>query len=136
MAYRDMFASVARELNRNGRHSEAVEILDMGQNVMKPQQFPLDITYLHLGNEMAVISMVEQYYKAGAVEKARDLARRFVDEMMVSLKFFYSNYPADKTDFESVATYLFYLSDDVVAKNGDEEFAKEVTSRIDSIVEL
>lgn len=136
MAYRDMFASVARELNRNGRHSEAVEILDMGQNVMKPQQFPLDITYLHLGNEMSVISMVEQYYKAGAVEKARDLARRFVDEMMVSLKFFYSNYPADKTDFESVATYLFYLSDDVVAKNGDEEFAKEVTSQIDSIIEL
>lgn len=135
MAYRDIFASVARELNRNGRHSEAVEILDMGQNVMKPQQFPLDITYLHLGNEMAVISMVEQYYKAGAVEKARDLARRFVDEMMVSLKFFYSNYPADKTDFESVATYLFYLCDDVVARNGDEDFAQEISSQIDSVIE-
>ena len=134
MSYRDMFANVARLLNRKGEKDKAVEILDKCQEVMKDNRFPLDMTYLHLGSELSVLQMVEQYYAAGAADKARDLASRFAEELLVSLNFFADFYEYADTEYKSVATYFYYLCDDVMGKNGDKELALKFLNRASDIL--
>ena len=133
MSYRDLFASVAREMNRHGRPEDAVAILDKCQEVMGDDRYPLDMCYLHLGNETAVISMVEQYYRAGAKEKARDLANRFCDELMTSMNFFLGFYGYAKNEFESAATCIYYICDDIMPEYGDEEAANVILDKMEKI---
>jgi len=135
MGYRDLFASVARELNEAERHTEAIAMLDKAQEVMKDSRYPLDITYMHLGNELAVINMVEQYYAAGAPEKARDLAERFSAELLVSLDFFADFYEYAKGEYKNVTTYLYYLCEDVLKKNGDEKLGLTIMSKASEILD-
>lgn len=133
VGYRDLFASVAREMNRHGRPDDAVALLDKCQEVMKDSRYPLDMCLLHLGNEMAVVNMVEQYYRAGAVEKARDLAGRFCDELLISMKFFMEFYTYAKSDFETAATCIYYICDDVMAQYNDTEAADAIMAKVDEI---
>ncbi len=133
MSYRDLFASVAREMNRHGRPDDAVALLDRCQEVMKDSCYPLDMCYLHLGNEMAVMNMVEQYYRAGAVEKARGLANRFCDELLVSMKFFMEFYSFSKSDFETAATCIYYLCDDVMEQYKDKETADAILAKVEDV---
>ena len=134
MGYRDLFSSVARELNRVGEKEKAVELLDKCQSVMRDDRYPLDMTYLHLGNEIAVSNMIEEYYRAGATEKARDLAVRFTTELCKSLCFFSEFYSYSKQDFETCATYLFYVCDDIMAKYGDKELSEDILSNVESLI--
>lgn len=134
MGYRDLFASVAREMNRAGHPERAVELLDKCQEVLTDKQYPLEMTYLRLGNELAVANMIEQYYKAGAADKARDLAVRFTDRLLVSLNFFSQFYSYSKHDFETVATYLYYVCDDIMTANGDKALADEIIARAEDMM--
>ena len=132
MSYRDMFAQVARELNKAGRHAQAEQLLDRGLEVMSA--YPLEMVYLHLGNELAVCKMIEEYFNAGADAKAHELASRMVDELFVSLEFFAQFYTYAKDEFETCATYLYYLADDLLTPNGDTELAKAINDRLESMI--
>lgn len=132
MSYRDMFAQVARELNKAGRHKDAEDMLDKGLEVMSA--YPLEMVYLRLGNEIAVCNMIEQYYAAGAASKARELAKNLTDELMVSIGFFADFYTYAKSEFETAATYIYYIAEDLLTPNGDEELAKEITGRLESMM--
>lgn len=134
IGYRDLFAQIAELLQKDGQNEKAVEVLDMCQDKVKESNFPLDMAYLRLGNELAVCRMIDVYYKAGASDKARELAQRFSDSLLVSLKFFYKFYDWSKDEFETVATYIYYLSDDIVAANGDTEFAKRIVDGMNDVV--
>lgn len=132
MSYRDLFGQVARELNKAGRHEQALQMLDKAMDVMRA--YPLDMVYLRLGNEVAVCNIIEQYYAAGAPDKARDLASRFADELMVSLNFFMQYYSYAKSEFETTAAYLYYITDELLTPNGDKDLAADITSRLDKMI--
>lgn len=134
MGYRDMFAQCARVMNKAGRHEDAEAMLDKCQQVMRDDRFPLDMTYLRLGNELAVAGMIEEYYKAGAPDKARDLATRFCDELLHSMGFFLGFYNYSRSEFETVATYLYYVTDEILAANGDTEMAKRYIDASEALV--
>jgi hypothetical protein len=135
MSQRGMFVNVAKEMLKIGDSARAVEMLDMCQECVPVENFPLDMTYLGFSNEYMVIDMIETYYDAGAKEKALDLARRFTDEMFVSSSFFLNNYDAAKREFESCYSCISYVAE-LADHFGDKEFATEIRNRFNAMLDV
>jgi len=132
MSYRDLFHQLARSLNTEGRYEDAQKVLDKCLEVMDPERYPLDMTYLRLGNELNVVGIIEEYYRSGAKQKAHDLALYFTDSLYCSLNFFIRYYSYCKSEFETIATYLYYVCD-IMSNNGDAKDAKIILEKLESL---
>jgi len=135
LSQRGLFVNVAKEMLKIGDTARAVEMLDMCQECVPAENYPLDLTYLGFSNEYMVIDMIETYYDAGADEKALDLARRFTDELFVSTGFFLDNYDFAKKEFESCYSCISYIAE-VADHFGDKEFASEIRDRFNAMLEI
>ena len=135
LSQRNLFVNVAKEMLKIGDKERAVEMLDMCQECVPVENFPLDITYLGFSNEYMVIDMIETYYKAGAVEKALELSKRFIDELFVSTEFFLMNYDDAKREFDACYNCISYIAD-LADHFGDKAYAKEIRDRFNSLLDL
>ena len=135
LSQRQIFVNVAKEMLKIGDSARAVEMLDMCQQCVPAENYPLDMTYLGFSNEYMVIDMIETYYSAGASEKAQNLSRRFMDELFISTEFFLENYDFAKKEFESCYTCISYVAD-VADHYGDAEFAAEVRDRFNALLDI
>ena len=135
LSQRNLFVNVAKEMLKIGDAARAVEILDMCQECVPAENYPLDMTYLGFSNEYMVIDMIETYYDAGASDKALDLAKRFTDELFVSTEFFLMNYDFAKREFESCYNCISYIAD-VTDHYGNKDFANEIRDRFNSMLEI
>ena len=133
LSQRSLFVNVAKELLKVGDKERAVEILDMCQECVPAENYPLDITYLGFSNEYMVIDMIETYYRAGAPEKALELARRFTDEIFISTDFFLMNYDRTKREFDACYNCISYIAD-LADHFGDKEYAAEIRDRFNSLL--
>ena len=133
LSQRNLFVNVAKEMLKIGDKERAVEILDMCQECMPEENYPLDLTYMGFSNEYMVIDMIETYYNAGAKEKALDLAKRFTDELFVSTEFFLSYYDFAKREFESCFNCISYTAD-LADHFGDHEFADGLRNRFNDML--
>ena len=133
LSQRNLFVNVAKEMLKIGDRERAVEMLDMCQECMPEENYPLDITYLGFSNEYMVIDMIETYYKAGADEKALDLAKRFIEELFVSTEFFLMNYDSAKREFDACYNCISYVSD-LTDHFGDKEYASEIRTRFNDLL--
>jgi hypothetical protein len=77
--------------------------------------------------------MIETYYKAGAPEKALELARKFMEEIFVSTEFFLMNYDDLKREFDACYNCISYVAE-LADHFGDKEFAKEIRERFNSLL--
>ena len=136
MSQRNMFVNAAEAFLRSDHKDWAEAALDQCQQVMPEQNYPLSSTCLGFaGNDLSVINMVAAYYKTGNAEKARDLAVRFLDDLMVSASFYYDFYDFAKDNFEMCCNLVYYLSRE--ARNaGDTEFADRIEKVLSSLVEV
>ena len=132
LSQRQIFVNAAWEMLKIGDKERAIELLDMCQECVPEENFPLDITYLGFSNEYMVIGMAEAYYAAGASDKAEALLRRMLDPLMESLKFFggYSDYASH--EFEKVYNYLEYMAQ-VASEGGSKEFVDELMARFEEL---
>ena len=135
LSQRQLFVNVAREMLKIDDKFRAEEMIDMCQECVPVENFPLDMIYLGFSNEYMVLDMVEVYYEAGANEKALDLASRFADELMVSASFFLNNYDYAKKEFDTCYTTLSYLAD-LADHYGDKEFAGLVRANFNALLDL
>ena len=135
LSQRNIFVNVAKEMLKIGDKERAVEMLDMCQECVPAENFPLDMTYLGFSNEFMVVDMIETYYMAGAPEKADALAARFADELLVSMNFFLGYYDYAKKEFETCYNCLSYLAD-MTERYGDASLSKEINDAIDSMLEI
>ena len=135
LSQRGLFVNVAKEMLKIGDTARAIEILDMCQECVPAENYPLDLTYLGFSNEYMVIDMIETYYDAGAPEKALDLAKRFTDELFVSTEFFLINYDFTKREFESCYNCISYIAD-LADHFGDTGYASEIRDRFNSMLEV
>ena len=135
LSQRQIFVNVAKEMLKIGDTARAVEILDMCQESVPAENYPLDMTYLGFSNEYMVIDMIETYYNAGAGDKALDLARRLTEELFVSTEFFAEYFDLAKREFENCYQCLSYVCD-LAEHYGDKEFAAEVTDRFNSLLSI
>ena len=135
LSQRQIFVNVAKEMLKIGDSARAVEMLDMCQECVPAENFPLDMTYLGFSNEYMVIDMVETYYDAGAPDKALELSRRFAEELFVSTEFFLENYDFTKREFEACYNCLSYLAD-LSEHFGDKEYATEIRDRFNALLDI
>jgi len=132
MSIRQLFATSANAMARNGFTAEAVELLDKGMEATR--QLPLEsIPIGFVANDYIVIDIISQYYKYGQKEKADDLARRLSSEMLDAALFYYDFYEWAKDDFETSLQYLYYLEDEV-KKGGNAELSASIDSSIKEIL--
>ena len=135
MSQRSLFVNVAKEMLKIDDKERAVEILDMCQECVPEENFPLDLTYLGFSNEYMVIDMIETYFEAGAPEKAIELAGRFTDKIFLSTEFFLENYAYTKRDFESCFNCISYTAD-LCEHYGDAEFAEGLRDRFNRMLDI
>jgi len=133
LSQRNLFVNAAKEMLKVGDSERAVELLDMCQESVPEENFPLDITYLGFSNEYMVIDMIDTYYNAGAPEKALALAEKFVDELLYSSEFFIQFYEYARREFEACYNCLSYVAD-LADIYGDEEFANSVRERFNALL--
>ncbi len=135
LSQRQLFVNVAKEMLKIDDPDRAVEMLDMCQECVPAENYPLDQIYLGFSNELMLVDMIELYYMAGAPEKALDLARRFTDELFVSTNFFLEYYDVAKKEFESCYHCISFVSD-LAELNGHADFATEIRDRFNKMLEI
>ena len=111
LSQRQLFVNVAKEMLKVGDEARAEEIIDMCQECVPEENFPLDMIYLGFSNEYMVLDMINIYYECGADEKASDLAARFAAQLLQSADFFLYNYDYAKREFEAACVHLSDLQD-------------------------
>lgn len=109
MSQRGVFVDVAEALIDDGENEKAIEILDMCQECVPEESYPLDISYLGLTNEYMVASMVELYYTAGAKDKAEELMKRFYPALLESGHFYIQKFPYTEDEFKQIKSYMEHL---------------------------
>ena len=135
LSQRQLFVNVAKEMLKAGDKERAIEMLDMCQESVPAENYPLDLIYLGFSNEYMVIDMIETYYNAGAADKALDLARRFTDELFVSTLFYLEYYDMAKREFEACYNCISYVAD-LADHFGNKEFASELRDRFNSMLDI
>ena len=135
LSQRNLFINAAKEMLKINDTERAIELLDLCQEYVPTENYPLDMTYLGFSNEYMVIDMIETYYNAGAGEKALDLAKRFMDELFVSTAFFLEYYDLAKSEFESCYSCISYMAD-LTDHYGDSDYAEEIRNRFNTLLEL
>ena len=135
LSQRNLFVNAAKEMLKINDRERAVELLDMCQECVPQENYPLDLTYLGFSNEYMVIDMIETYYAAGAAEKALDLAKRFMEEIFISSEFFLQYYDFAKREFDSCYNCISYVAD-VCDHYGDKAFAKEIRDRFNAMLDM
>jgi tetratricopeptide (TPR) repeat protein len=132
LSQRQLFLNAAWELLEVGDTQKAIELLDMCQECVPEENFPLDLTYLGFSNEYMVIGMAEAYYAAGAPEKAEELIRKIVDQLFVSLQFFneFGNYSSN--ELERVCSSLEFAMQ-AAAEGGSKELAEEILKNFEEV---
>ena len=135
LSQRNLFVNAAKEMLKIGDKERAVELLDMCQENVPAENYPLDLTYLGFSNEYMVIDMIETYYDAGAPEKALALAERFIDELFNSTIFFLEYYDLAQKEFESCYNCISYVAD-LTEHFGDKEFANAIRNRFNSLLDI
>ena len=133
MSQRGVFLNVAKEQLKADHPERAVELLDRCQECVPESVYPLDMSYLGFINERNVLEMIALYYDAGAPEKGLDLAKRFVDELLVSAKFYMEFYDYARSNFEETCHYIFYVVD-ILKQNGDTEEGEAMEKSLDDLV--
>ena len=133
MSQRGVFLNVAKEQLKADHPEKAVELLDRCQECVPESVYPLDMSYLGFINERNVLEMIALYYDAGAPEKGLDLAKRFVDELLVSAKFYMEFYDYARSNFEETCHYIFYVAD-ILKQNGDTEEGEAMEKSLDDLV--
>jgi hypothetical protein len=118
-----------------GDKDRAVELLDMCQECVPDENYPLDITYMGFSNEYMVLDMIETYYQAGANDKALELARRFSEQIFVSVEFFLEYYDLAKREFDACYNCISYMAE-LADHFGDKEYASELRERFNSMLDI
>ena len=135
LSQRNIFVNAAKEMLKIGDKERAIELLDMCQECVPEENFPLDITYLGFSNEYMVLDLIETYYQAGASEKALELAEKFMEQIFLSTEFFLSYYDVAKREFDSCYNCISYTAE-LTDHYGHKEFAKNVRDRFNSMLDL
>ena len=127
MSLRNMFVSAANAFIAAGENDRAEQMLDKCQQVLKPKEYPYDNSILGWGsNALFPIEMVKDYYALGKPEKAKALASELTNELTESIRFYLDFYPMCKSDFEYNCNLIYYMTNDVIRKAGDKDFADEI----------
>lgn len=134
VSQRLLFANAAEAFLKAGEKERALEMLDKCQVNIPKEVYPLEtIPIGFLENDLVVIRLVECYYKLGEKEKARKLAKEYIDEFLPTLSFYTNHFEYSKEDFEICIRCSLYLNE-VLTASGEDKLAEEFDEKMDKIV--
>ncbi|MCQ2116203.1 MAG: DUF2723 domain-containing protein [Bacteroidales bacterium] len=131
MSQRLLFVNAAKEMLKIGDKARAIELLDMCQECVPEENFPLEMSYLGFSNEYMVLEMVSLYFFAGADDAARELGQRFSDALIESALFYAGFYDICKKEFETTASYIYSMID-TYKEEGETELAQNLEAQFKS----
>jgi hypothetical protein len=133
LSQRQLFVNVAKEMMKIGDTARAVEMLDMCQECVPEEKYPLDMVYLGFSNEYMVLDMINMYYEAGENQKALALATRMAESLFGSMVFFMENYDYAKREMEVCYVSLSDIAD-MTDFYGDTELATTIEDFFESVI--
>jgi len=110
LSQRKIFTDAAGVMLRAGDERKAEELLDLCMGCVPVENFPLDLIAYNMNNENDVIGIIEMYFKAGAEEKALDLAEKFTEELLRSAAFFMKFLDVSSEEFDRCRYCLSLLA--------------------------
>lgn len=137
ISLRGIFVNTARALLKEGKPEKAVEMLDMMQEVVREDYYPLNSFILGSYNEFYILDAIDFYFKAGESEKASELARRFADETLKSIKLCakpHGRSMISRSGLEANYAYYTYIVE-TLNQNGAKEEAKELQEGLIKLLE-
>ncbi|MBR6280701.1 MAG: hypothetical protein IKR32_05340, partial [Bacteroidales bacterium] len=133
---RAMFATAADAFLKAGETDRALEMLDMCQEKVPATNFPLETIPIGFsGNDYMVTEMVDQYYRLGQRDKARDLGIALANELITTARFYLEFYEYAVDEFELCGNYIYYLAD-TFKVNGDEGLSGRLVDNFSRLVDL
>lgn len=124
---RSQFARLAKALLNEGKTKEAVEVLDRCIELMPRNPFFYNISVPQ--QDIAIIDIVNHYYKANEKDKADKLFDQFVDETNKCLRFF-TGMTEKSISYEVISYHLYYLQQmhKIASDFGDKERADKISN--------
>ena len=136
LSQRQLFLTVANALIDVHEDEKALEILDLCQENVPRENFPLEtICVGFTGNDYMVAQMVEDYYFLGATEKARELALAMCGDLMETAGFYLEFGSLGSSEFETAGRVLMYIAD-VMKQYGDKELSKQVVDQFEAMLHV
>ena len=136
LSQRQLFLTVANALIDIEEDEKALEIMDLCQENVPEENFPLESIPLgFMGNDYMVMQMVENYYFLGADQKARELAVRMGEQLLSSARFYTEFFEYAGVEFESCGRCILYLAD-VLKQYGDKELSDRLTENFNALVKV
>jgi len=134
LSQRQLFLTVSNALIDIEEDAKALEMLDLCQEVVPEENFPLETLPLGFsGNDYMVAQMVENYYYLGAADKARDLGIRMCTSLLETARFYLEFGSLGTAEFETAGRILLYIAD-TMKQCGDEELSDQVVDRFESLL--
>ena len=134
LGQRQLFLTVANALIDIGEDEKALEIMDMCQENCPEENFPLESISLGFSsNDYMVAQLIENYYYLGSVNKARDLAARFGDQLLDTITFYLEWGTLGSAEFETASRVLLYLGD-VCKQYGDKELGDAMVDSLQALL--
>ena len=134
MSIRSLFVTAAEAFMNAGQNDRAVQMLDRGIDIMK--DYPLvALPAGFSGNDLMVMSAVEDYYNLGETEKARELGSDMAAELLTAAQFYLEYYEYAEDNFELAGNFIYYLSD-VFKDAGDTELSTKLLETFKAMVQI
>ena len=124
MGIRGVFDRLAGKLNQSGKHEKAEKVLDKCMHLMPHEKIPF---------RMRIGGIVQNYYDAGATEKANKLARKVVDISRKRLAYYTSLSPGISNTMQREKRMAFGMIRNVASfadENGQSELYEEFSEVI------
>lgn len=123
---RNMHSRVASAFNKAGDHKKAIDLLDRVMTIMPNEIFPYSVAMQQ--NDIAMLSVIEEYYVAGAPEKADQIVERFITEADENLAF-YVNAKVGGVEESQVTLYCLQRLTQLCKQYQKENLAKKVEEK-------
>jgi len=116
---RNKFARLANKLIREGENEKAIGVLDRGMEITPHGQLPYGIW---------VLEVVEGYYKAGATQKANDLAEELAGITENELSYYFSlqePFGSLITNSKRLELHIMHRLSQITGEYGQEELSNK-----------
>ena len=134
LGQRQLYLTVANALIDAHEDEKALEIMDMCQENVPEENFPLEtVSVGFVGNDYMVAQLIENYYYLGAGDKALDLATRMSSQLLETASFYIKWGSLGMSEFESCARVLLYISD-VCKQYGDKELGEKLEGLLSDMI--
>jgi len=134
---RDMFVTAAEGMIDKGERLKAIQLMDRVTELMKPSNFPYNLSWVRSMNELSIINIIEVYLRCGEKEKASIVADQYIKESINAILYFGTSGAngeiRSKKILDDNLTMYYYLIN-ILEHNGMKSKADEYTKLLESAI--